>query len=85
MKMPWASSLPTHRRTPNVITFISIGDLCKLPPTDPAFLVVEELLDLLISGYTRKGHHALRSNWNPVNLGIQINYATLFLGGGDNS
>ena len=35
-----------------MITFKSTEDLVKLPPTDPAFPTVQELVDRLITAYT---------------------------------
>jgi hypothetical protein len=39
-----------------VITFKSTSDLSKLPPTDPAFPVVRDLVERLIEDYTWEGH-----------------------------
>ena len=38
-----------------MITFKSTEDLAKLPPTDPAFPTVQELVDRLITEYTPPG------------------------------
>jgi hypothetical protein len=42
-------------RKPHVITFKSTEDLAKLPPTDPAYPTVQELVDRLITEYTLPG------------------------------
>ncbi len=39
-----------------MITFKSPQDLTKLPATDPAYLIVQELIDRLISAYIWEGH-----------------------------
>ena len=38
-----------------MITFKSTEDLSKLPPTDPAYPTVQELVDRLITAYTLPG------------------------------
>ena len=38
-----------------MITFKSTEDLAKLPPTDPAFPTVKDLVDRLITAYTTPG------------------------------
>jgi hypothetical protein len=38
-----------------VITFKSTEDLAKLPPDNPAFPTVRELVDRLITAYTQPG------------------------------
>jgi hypothetical protein len=38
-----------------VITFKSTEDLAKLPPSDPAYPTVQELVDRLITAYTSPG------------------------------
>jgi hypothetical protein len=45
-----------HRRTANVVTFKSTEDLANLPPSDPAFPTVKNLVDRLIAYYTWEGH-----------------------------
>ena len=44
-----------QRRTTHVITFKSPEDLSKLPPEDPAYPTVKELVDRLITAYTEPG------------------------------
>jgi len=39
-----------------MITFKSTSDLSKLPPSDPAHPVIQELIDQLIRTYTWEGH-----------------------------
>jgi hypothetical protein len=39
-----------------VITFKSTEDLAKLPPTDPAYPTVKDLVERLIEDYTWEGH-----------------------------
>ena len=39
-----------------MITFKSISDLSKLPPTDTAYPVVKDLVERLIEDYTWEGH-----------------------------
>jgi hypothetical protein len=39
-----------------VITFKSTEDLSKLPPTDPAYATVKDLVERLIEDYTWEGH-----------------------------
>jgi hypothetical protein len=39
-----------------VITFKSTSDLAKLPPTDPAYASVKDLVERLIADYTWEGH-----------------------------
>ena len=38
-----------------MITFKSTEDISKLPPTDPAYLTVKEVVDQLITAYTEPG------------------------------
>jgi hypothetical protein len=40
---------------PHVITFKSTKDLAKLPPEDPAYATVQELVQRLITAYTSPG------------------------------
>jgi hypothetical protein len=50
-----------------VITFKSTEDLSKLPPTDPAYPTVKDLVERLIADYTWEGH-----SYNPDWYGYTI-------------
>ena len=52
-----------------MITFKSTEDLSKLPPEDPAFPTVQELVDRLITAYTEPGQPY---NWQDYGYVILI-------------
>ena len=52
-----------------MITFKSTKELSKLPPTDPAFPTVQELVDRLITAYTEPGQPY---NWQDYGYVILI-------------
>jgi len=53
-----------------VITFKSTADLAKLPPTDPAYPTVKDLVDRLITAYTEPG---LPFDWEAYGYIILLN------------